>query len=49
MSAMWRELRDEVARSPLGGAASSLNAAAAGGSSRSEAARQRGFPGASVS
>ena len=44
MSAAWRELCDDVVRVPIGGAASSLNAAVAGTVLLYEAARQRGFP-----
>jgi TrmH family RNA methyltransferase len=43
MSAAWRELCDETVRIPIGGAASSLNAANAGTVALYEAARQRGF------
>jgi 23S rRNA (uridine2479-2'-O)-methyltransferase len=45
MSARWREACDEIVRIPIGGAASSLNAAAAGALVLYEAARQRGFSG----
>ncbi|MER5213958.1 TrmH family RNA methyltransferase [Streptomyces sp. NPDC002838] len=45
MSASWRALCDETVRIPIGGAASSLNAAAAGTVALYEAARQRGFRG----
>ncbi|MFG3051470.1 TrmH family RNA methyltransferase [Kitasatospora sp. NPDC048239] len=44
MSTRWRELCDEVVSIPIGGAASSLNAASAGTLMLYEAARQRGFP-----
>ncbi|MEU1879308.1 TrmH family RNA methyltransferase [Streptosporangium sp. NPDC020072] len=44
MSARWREACDEIVRIPIGGAASSLNAASAGTLMLYEAARQRGFP-----
>lgn len=44
MSAAWREACDEIVRVPIGGAASSLNAASAGTVLLYEAARQRGFP-----
>ncbi|MDH6112123.1 tRNA G18 (ribose-2'-O)-methylase SpoU [Kitasatospora sp. MAP12-15] len=44
MSRAWRELCDEVVSIPIGGAASSLNAASAGTLLLYEAARQRGFP-----
>ncbi|MFI5939779.1 TrmH family RNA methyltransferase [Streptomyces uncialis] len=44
MSAAWRELCDETVRIPIGGAASSLNAAAAGTVLLYETQRQRGFP-----
>ncbi|MGX2997824.1 TrmH family RNA methyltransferase [Streptomyces sp. JNUCC 64] len=44
MSAAWRELCDETVNIPIGGAASSLNAAAAATVLLYEAARQRGFP-----
>jgi tRNA G18 (ribose-2'-O)-methylase SpoU len=43
MSARWRELCDQTVRIPIGGAASSLNAANAGTLVLYEAARQRGF------
>ncbi|WP_308312444.1 TrmH family RNA methyltransferase [Streptomyces sp. ISL-11] len=43
MSGAWREMCDETVRIPIGGAASSLNAAAAGTVMLYEAARQRGF------
>jgi 23S rRNA (uridine2479-2'-O)-methyltransferase len=43
MSARWREACDEIVRIPIGGAASSLNAASAGTLVLYEAARQRGF------
>jgi TrmH family RNA methyltransferase len=43
MSTRWREACDEVVRIPIGGAASSLNAASAGTLVLYEAARQRGF------
>ncbi|TDD52793.1 RNA methyltransferase [Saccharopolyspora elongata] len=46
MSATWRDLCDEIVRVPIGGAASSLNAASAGTVVLYEAARQRGFPAA---
>lgn len=46
MSAAWRELCDEIVRIPIGGAASSLNAASAGTLMLYEAARQRAFPAA---
>ncbi|GEN78962.1 TrmH family RNA methyltransferase [Actinotalea fermentans] len=42
MSAGWREACDVVARIPIGGVASSLNAAVAAGIGLYEAARQRG-------
>ena len=42
MSAAWRELCDATVRIPIGGAASSLNAASAGTVALYEAARQRG-------
>jgi tRNA G18 (ribose-2'-O)-methylase SpoU len=45
MSTRWREACDEVVRIPIGGAASSLNAASAGTLALYEAARQRNFPG----
>ncbi|GAA5003633.1 TrmH family RNA methyltransferase [Kitasatospora paranensis] len=45
MSKTWREICDEVVSIPIGGAASSLNAASAGTLMLYEAARQRGFPG----
>jgi len=41
LSAAWREVADEMVRIPIGGAASSLNAAAAGTVVLYEAARQR--------
>jgi TrmH family RNA methyltransferase len=41
LSAAWREAADETVRIPIGGAASSLNAAAAGTVVLYEAARQR--------
>jgi TrmH family RNA methyltransferase len=44
LGARWRELCDEVVAIPIGGAASSLNAASAGTVLLYEAARQRGFP-----
>ncbi|GAA0731016.1 TrmH family RNA methyltransferase [Dactylosporangium roseum] len=44
MSARWREICDEIVSIPIGGAASSLNAASAGTLMLYEAARQRGFP-----
>ncbi|MFF2044463.1 RNA methyltransferase [Kitasatospora sp. NPDC058170] len=44
MSTRWRELCDEVVSIPIGGAASSLNAASAGTLMLYETARQRGFP-----
>ncbi|WP_260477761.1 TrmH family RNA methyltransferase [Nonomuraea sp. WAC 01424] len=44
MSSRWRELCDEIVRIPIGGAASSLNAASAGTLMLYEVARQRGFP-----
>ncbi|MET8332990.1 TrmH family RNA methyltransferase [Streptosporangium canum] len=44
MSVRWREMCDEVVRIPMGGAASSLNAASAGTLVLYEAARQRDFP-----
>ncbi|WP_246868581.1 TrmH family RNA methyltransferase [Saccharopolyspora sp. ASAGF58] len=44
MSTTWQEMCDEVVRVPIGGAASSLNAASAGTVLLYEAARQRGFP-----
>lgn len=43
MSTAWRELCDETVRIPIGGVASSLNAAAAGTVVLYEVARQRGF------
>ncbi|MEV0050516.1 RNA methyltransferase [Saccharopolyspora shandongensis] len=46
MSATWRDLCDDVVRVPIGGVASSLNAASAGTVVLYEAARQRGFPAA---
>ncbi|WP_084000858.1 TrmH family RNA methyltransferase [Actinomadura kijaniata] len=46
MSARWRELCDETVSIPIGGAASSLNAASAGTLMLYESARQRGFPAA---
>ena len=45
MSTRWREACDEIVRIPIGGAASSLNAASAGALVLYEAARQRGFSG----
>jgi 23S rRNA (uridine2479-2'-O)-methyltransferase len=39
----WREACDEIVRIPIGGAASSLNAASAGTLALYEVARQRGF------
>jgi len=45
MSAAWRAACSEVAAIPIGGAASSLNVAAAATVVLYEAARQRGFPG----
>jgi TrmH family RNA methyltransferase len=45
MSRAWRELCDETVSIPIGGAASSLNAANAATLALYEAARQRGFPG----
>lgn len=45
LSRAWRELCDEVARIPMGGAASSLNAASAGTVALYEAARQRAAAG----
>jgi 23S rRNA (uridine2479-2'-O)-methyltransferase len=47
LSAAWREACTVVARIPIGGAASSLNAAAAGTVVLYDAARQRGFRAAS--
>ncbi|MBB6171948.1 TrmH family RNA methyltransferase [Nocardiopsis mwathae] len=44
MAAGWREVCDEVVNIPIGGAASSLNAASAATLLLYEAARQRGFP-----
>ncbi|MFD7546585.1 TrmH family RNA methyltransferase [Streptomyces sp. NPDC059578] len=44
MSGAWRELCDETVSIPIGGAASSLNAAAAATVLLYETARQRGFP-----
>ena len=44
MSAAWRACCDETVRIPIGGAASSLNAAAAGTVVLYEAGRQRRFP-----
>ncbi|MEJ5914693.1 TrmH family RNA methyltransferase [Pseudokineococcus sp. 1T1Z-3] len=44
MSAAWRRACDVVATIPIGGSASSLNAAASAGMALYEAARQRGFP-----
>jgi TrmH family RNA methyltransferase len=44
MSRAWRELCDETVSIPIGGAASSLNAASAGTLMLYETARQRGFP-----
>ncbi|MER5494086.1 TrmH family RNA methyltransferase [Streptomyces sp. NPDC002490] len=44
MSAAWRELCDATVAIPIGGAASSLNAAAAATVLLYETARQRGFP-----
>ncbi|WP_298805303.1 TrmH family RNA methyltransferase [uncultured Pseudokineococcus sp.] len=44
MSAAWRRACDHVAAIPIGGAASSLNAAASAGVALYEVARQRGFP-----
>jgi tRNA G18 (ribose-2'-O)-methylase SpoU len=41
LSAAWREAADALVRIPIGGAASSLNAAAAGTVVLYEAARQR--------
>ncbi|WP_232835258.1 TrmH family RNA methyltransferase [Actinocorallia populi] len=46
MSTRWREICDETVSIPIGGAASSLNAASAGTLMLYEAARQRGFPAA---
>lgn len=46
MSSRWRELCDQIVSIPIGGAASSLNAASAGTLMLYEAARQRGFPAA---
>ena len=46
MSTRWREICDETVAIPIGGAASSLNAASAGTLMLYEAARQRGFPAA---
>lgn len=46
MSSRWREACDELVRIPIGGAASSLNAASAGTLLLYEAGRQRGFSGA---
>ncbi|MFI5780024.1 TrmH family RNA methyltransferase [Nocardia sp. NPDC051570] len=43
MSARWREVCDDIVRIPIGGGASSLNAANAGTVVLYEAARQRGF------
>lgn len=45
LSAAWREAADKSVRIPIGGSASSLNAAVAGTVVLYEAARQRGFPG----
>lgn len=45
LSAAWRAACDVLARIPIGGAASSLNAATAGGVALYEAARQRAQPG----
>jgi tRNA G18 (ribose-2'-O)-methylase SpoU len=42
LSAAWREAADALVRIPIGGAASSLNAATAGAVVLYEAARQRG-------
>jgi TrmH family RNA methyltransferase len=44
LSTAWREAADETVRIPIGGAASSLNAAAAGTVVLYEAARQRTHP-----
>ncbi len=44
MSTRWREVCDEIVSIPIGGAASSLNAATAGTVVLYETARQRGFP-----
>ncbi|MEJ5946993.1 TrmH family RNA methyltransferase [Pseudokineococcus basanitobsidens] len=44
MSAAWRRACDDVATIPIGGSASSLNAAASAGLALYEAARQRRFP-----
>ena len=44
MSAAWRGACDTLVAIPVGGAASSLNAAAAGSIVLYEAARQRGLP-----
>lgn len=44
MSAAWREACTELVSIPIGGAASSLNAASAGAVALYEIARQRGFP-----
>jgi TrmH family RNA methyltransferase len=44
MSAAWRAACTDVASIPIGGAASSLNAASAATVVLYEAARQRGFP-----
>jgi tRNA G18 (ribose-2'-O)-methylase SpoU len=46
MSAAWRAACTQIAAIPIGGGASSLNAAAAATIVLYEAARQRGFPGA---
>ncbi|MDQ1668870.1 MAG: rRNA (uridine2479-2-O)-methyltransferase, partial [Actinomycetota bacterium] len=43
-SAAWREACTELVSIPIGGAASSLNAASAGAVALYEIARQRGFP-----
>ncbi|WP_324192899.1 RNA methyltransferase [Nocardia transvalensis] len=43
MSARWREACDDIVRIPIGGGASSLNAATAGAVVLYEAARQRGY------
>jgi 23S rRNA (uridine2479-2'-O)-methyltransferase len=44
MSAAWRTACTDVASIPIGGGASSLNAASAATVVLYEAARQRGFP-----
>lgn len=44
VSAAWRDACDQAVRIPIGGSASSLNAASAGTVVLYEAARQRGFP-----